>query len=119
MVFVATNIKYKDIKEVKVGTASIIQSMIGGIMRAVPVGFDSYKQKQESSVLTQALENITKYEKNPELVHLIDEGYFQVGTLGGGKRKCRILLHLLSWCRKSLLQKNFSLSACTATDKNL
>lgn len=84
MVFVATNVKYKDIKEIKVGTASIIQSMIGDIMRAVPVGFDSYKQKQESSVLTQALENITKYEKNPELVHLIDEGYFQVGTLGGG-----------------------------------
>lgn len=84
MVFVATNVKYQDIKEVKVGTASIMQPMIGGIMRAVPVGFDSYKQKQESSVLTQALENITKYEKNPELVHLIDEGYYQVGTLGGG-----------------------------------
>lgn len=84
MVFVATNVKYKDIKEIKVGTASIIQSMIGGIMRAVPVGFDSHNQKQESAVLTKTLENITKYEKNPELIHLIDEGYFQVGTLGSG-----------------------------------
>lgn len=84
MVFVSTNIKYADIKETRVGTATMMQSMIGGIMRAVPVGFDSYKKKQESAVLDQALENIKQYEANPELVHLIEEGYFQVGTLGGG-----------------------------------
>lgn len=84
MVFVATNVKYQDIKDVKVGTATIMQSMIGGIMRAVPVGFDSYKQKQESAVLDQASENVEQYAANPELVHLIEEGYFQVGTLGGG-----------------------------------
>lgn len=84
MVFVATNIKYREIKDIKVGAATIMQSMIGDIMRAVPVGFEGYKQKQESAVLTEALENITKYEQNPELVPLIEEGYFQVGTLGGG-----------------------------------
>ncbi len=84
MVFVATDIKYEEIKDVMVGTASIMQSMIGNIMRSVPVGFEKYKQKQESAVLDLALENMDKYEANPELVHLIEEGYFQVGTLGGG-----------------------------------
>lgn len=84
MVFVATDIKYEEIREVMVGTASIMQSMIGNIMRSVPVGFEKHKQKQESAVLDLALENMDKYEANPELVHLIEEGYFQVGTLGGG-----------------------------------
>lgn len=84
MVFTATNIRYEDIREVKVGTSTIMQSIIGGIMRAVPVGFEGYKQKQESAVLDTALENTEKYAANPELLHLIDEGYFQVGTLGGG-----------------------------------
>lgn len=84
MVFTATNIKLDAIKDITVGTSTIIQSMIGGIMRAVPVGFDSYKQKQKSEVLDTALESMDKYSANPELTHLIDEGYFQVGTLGGG-----------------------------------
>ena len=84
MVFVATDIRYEEIREVMVGTASIMQSMIGNIMRSVPVGFEKHKQKQESAVLDLSLENMDKYEANPELVHLIEEGYFQVGTLGGG-----------------------------------
>ncbi len=84
MVFVATDIRYEEIREVMVGTASIMQSMIGNIMRSVPVGFEKHKQKQESAVLDLALENMGKYEANSELVHLIEEGYFQVGTLGGG-----------------------------------
>lgn len=84
MVFVATDIKYDEVREVMAGTASIMQSMIGNIMRTVPVGFEKHKQKQDSAVLDLALENMDKYEANPELVHLIEEGYFQVGTLGGG-----------------------------------
>lgn len=84
MVFTATDIKVDAIRDIMVGTSTIIQSMIGGIMRAVPVGFESYKQKQESAVLDTALQNMDKYDAVPELTHLIDEGYFQVGTLGGG-----------------------------------
>ncbi len=84
MVFMATNVRYEEIKDVSVGTSTIMQSMIGSIMRSVPVGFDKHKKKQESAVLDLALENMEKYNDNPELVHLIEEGYFQVGTLGGG-----------------------------------
>lgn len=84
MVFVATDIKYEEIREVMVGTASIMQTMIGNIMRTVPVGFEKHKQKQDSAVLDLALQNMDKYEADSELIHLIEEGYFQVGTLGGG-----------------------------------
>lgn len=84
MVFVATDIKYEEIKDVTVGTSTILQSMIGSIMRAVPVGFQGYREKQESKVLDRAKEETEKYCVNPELLHLLDEGYFQVGTLGGG-----------------------------------
>lgn len=84
MVFVATDIKYEEIRDVKAGTASLMQTMIGNIMRCVPVGFEKHKQRQESAVLDRALANMDQYEKDPALVHLIEEGYFQVGTLGGG-----------------------------------
>lgn len=84
MVFVATDIRYEEIREVMVGTASLMQTMIGNIMRSVPVGFEKHKQKQESAVLDRALANMDLYESDSGLVHLIEEGYFQVGTLGGG-----------------------------------
>ena len=84
MVFTATDIKYKEISEATAGTATLMQSMIGGIMRSVPVGFESHKKKQDSPVLDEALQNSGKYEANPELMHLLEEGYFQTGTLGGG-----------------------------------
>lgn len=84
MVFVATDVRYEEVKDVKAGTATLMQSMIGGIMRAVPVGFESYKKRQESRVLDRAVSEREKYEGNPELLHLIEEGYFQTGTLGGG-----------------------------------
>lgn len=84
MVFMATNIKVDEIKEIQTGNGSIIQSIIGNIMRTIPLGFEKYKTAQQSEVLDKAKESMDKYENNPELVPLIDEGYFQVGTLGGG-----------------------------------
>ena len=50
MVFMATDVRYEEIKDVSVGTSTIMQSMIGSIMRSVPVGFDKHKKKQESAV---------------------------------------------------------------------
>ena len=84
MVFTATNIKVADIKEVMTGNGSLIQAMVGSIMRTVPLGMERHKQPQESSVLDQAKKEIEKYNVNEELLHLIEEGYYQVGTLGGG-----------------------------------
>ncbi len=81
MVFMATDIKYKEIRDV---TASIMQSMVGDIMRTVPVGFQKHNGKQASAVLDRALGEMERYEADPALLHLIEEGYYQVGTLGGG-----------------------------------
>ena len=84
MVFTATNIKLEDIKDVMTGNGSLIQAMVGSIMRAVPLGTERFKTPQVSQVLDQAKEEMWKYEKDEELIPLIEDGYYQVGTLGGG-----------------------------------
>ncbi len=84
MVFAATNVKVEEIKDIQTGNGTMIQSIVGAIMRAVPVGTMKHKQPQVSKVLDLAKKEIDKYETNQELLHLIDEGYYQVGTLGGG-----------------------------------
>lgn len=84
MVFAATNIKVENIKEIQTGNGTMIQSMIGNIMRSVPVGTNKFKTKQQSAVIDRAIEELEKYRENEELVHLIEEAYYQLGTLGGG-----------------------------------
>lgn len=84
MDFIPTNIQMDDIREIQTGNGRITQAVIGNIMRAVPLGTERYKTPQESAVLDHAKEEMEKYEKNPELLPLIEDGYFQVGSLGGG-----------------------------------
>lgn len=84
MVFAATNVKVEEIKDIQTGNGTMIQSIVGAIMRAVPVGTMKHKQPQVSKVLDLAKKEMDKYETNQELLYLIDEGYYQVGTLGGG-----------------------------------
>ncbi len=84
MDFIPTNIRMDDIREIQTGNGNMIQAMIGSIMRAVPLNAERYKEPQESLVLDQAKQEMEKYEKNAELLPLIDDGYFQVGSLGGG-----------------------------------
>ena len=84
MVFTATNIKVNEIKEIQTGNGTMIQAIVGNIMRSIPTGTNRYKNRQPSLVLDHTVAEMDKYEKNPELIHLIEEGYFQVGTLGGG-----------------------------------
>lgn len=84
MVFAATDIKVSDIKEVQTGNGTMIQAIIGNIMRSVPLGIERHKTPQQCTVLDTAKENMEKFEDNPELLPLIDDGYYQVGTLGGG-----------------------------------
>lgn len=84
MDFIPTNIRVKDIKEIQTGNGSMIQAIIGNIMRAIPLNTERYKVPQESGVMDRAQQEMEKYEQNPELVPLIRDGYFQVGSLGGG-----------------------------------
>lgn len=84
MDFIPTNIHMEDIKEIQTGNGSIIQSMIGNIMRTIPLNTERYKIPQESAVLDRAKQEMDKYEENEKLVPLIEDGYFQAGSLGGG-----------------------------------
>ncbi len=84
MNFIDTNIQLDDIKEIITGNGSLIQLIINNFMRNIPVNQARHKEKQPSEVLDRALGELDKYEKNPGLLPLIEDGYYQVGTLGGG-----------------------------------
>lgn len=61
------------------------KSLVKGIMDRVPLGFDHHKVPQKSEVLDRELgERGKEYRRIPELVEEIYNGYYQVGTLGGG-----------------------------------
>lgn len=84
MVYIPTNIRVKDIREVQTGNGTMIQAIIGNIMRSIPLNTERYREPQESEVLGRTRQEMEKYEKNAELLPLIEDGYFQVGSLGGG-----------------------------------
>ncbi len=84
MDFIPTNIKMEDIQEIQTGNGTMIQAMIGNIMRTIPLNTERYKVPQESKVLDQAKQELEKYAADKELLPLIDDGYFQLGSLGGG-----------------------------------
>lgn len=84
MIFVPMNVKLEEIQDIKTGNGSLLQLLIGDILRNVPVGFDRHRTEQPCEVLDKAKEQMELYEADPELIPLIDDGYFQVGTLGGG-----------------------------------
>ena len=84
MAFVGTDIKVEEIREIMTGNGSLIQGIVGDILRNIPVGFNRHKRVQNCTTLDNALESMEKYEANPELCGQIDAGYYQAGTLGGG-----------------------------------
>lgn len=84
MDFIPTNIHAEDIREVQTGNGTVIQAIIGNIMRSIPLNTERYREPQKSEVLDRAKEEMEKYEKNGELLPLIEDGYFQTGSLGGG-----------------------------------
>ena len=84
MGFVGTNIRAEDVKNIQTPNGSLIQGIVGDILRNVPVGFNRHKKKQESVCLDTAMQQLGLYEGNPELLGEIEGGYFQIGTLGGG-----------------------------------
>lgn len=84
MDFIPTNICVNDIRDVQTGNGTLIQAMISNIMREIPLNTERYKTPQQSETLDRAKEEMEKYEKNVELIPLIEDGYYQVGSLGGG-----------------------------------
>ena len=84
MDFIPTNIHMGDVRQIQTGNGTLIQAIVGNIMRTIPLNMERYKMPQESAVLDLAKQELEKYEKERELLPLIEDGYFQVGSLGGG-----------------------------------
>ncbi len=103
MGFVQTDIPVSLLRETVTGSGNLVQAICGDILRNVPTGFNHYKKPQPSAVLDRAKQEGEKYEEDKELLPQIDEGYFQVGSLGGGNHfielqedengMCGIMLH--------------------------
>ena len=84
MVFVQTNIEANLLKETMTGSGTLLNMIIGEILRNTPVGVAHHKKMQPSKVLDEATKNIDKYIKAPTLLPQIEDAYYQMGTLGGG-----------------------------------
>ena len=67
MDYIPTNILVEEIRKVQTGNGTILQAVIGNIMRTIPLATERYREQEDQ-----------------ELLPLIEDGYFQVGSLGGG-----------------------------------
>lgn len=84
MAYTQTNIRVADIKEIMTGNGSLIQAMIGDIMRNVPVGFAHHKTEMPCYTMENAYNELERYEEDEELLGQLEAGFYQIGTLGGG-----------------------------------
>lgn len=84
MIYAATNVKVADIRDIVTSNGSVIQGMIGDILRNVPVGFAHHRTVMPCYTLDRAMEEYDKYEQDVELLGEMDAGCYQIGTLGGG-----------------------------------
>jgi len=61
-----------------------LQSIVGTIMRNIPTGFKHHKNPQKCQVLESLGQRWSNTPINKELEKELDDGRYQVGTLGGG-----------------------------------
>ena len=84
MAFTGANIRAQEVKDINTPNGSLIQAIVGDILRNIPVGFTHHKKKQHAACLDKAMQEFDLYEGDTELLPEIEDGYFQIGTLGGG-----------------------------------
>lgn len=84
MAFASTNISVSEIDQIQTSNGTLIQAIIGDILRNIPLGFNHHKVQQPCYTMEKAALNREKYEKDTELLGLFEAGTYQVGTLGGG-----------------------------------
>lgn len=127
MAFVQTDIPVKTLRETMTGSGNLIKVIVGNIQRSIPLGIAHFKKPQESKVLTQAKAEIDKYKSEEVLLPEIDEGFYQVGTLGGGNHFIEIqedenglaciMLHSGSRHFGNVIGQHFNKIARTLNDK--
>ena len=103
MGFLQTDIPAALLRETMTGSGNLIQTICGDILRNIPTGFGHYQKPQKSEVLDRAAAEFGKYEADAALLPQLGDGYYQIGTLGGGNHfielqededgLCCIMLH--------------------------
>ncbi len=78
--FVRTDMPAEVLDDVETPQGSLAHAIVADIMRDVPTGFSHHKRKQACQPLDRAKANLQSKKGLPDL----EEGYYQVGTLGGG-----------------------------------
>ena len=84
MAFLETNVEAAALRQAMTNHGTLLQGIVGEVLRNIPVGKKHYQERQESEVVAEALLNIDLYSFAPELLPEIEAGYYQIGTLGGG-----------------------------------
>ena len=84
MAYVKTSIPVKALKETMTGSGNLVQGIVGDILRNIPVGFAHHKTPMPCYTLDRAMEELSLYEADSELLGQLEAGYSQLGTLGGG-----------------------------------
>jgi len=85
VIFAGTNLPAAILREVDTnGQGSLVQAIIGAILRAIPTGFQHHKKKMPCATLDRAADYLGSDLMVAELEKELDAGYYQVGTLGGG-----------------------------------
>lgn len=84
MCYVQTNIQYKELQEREYDHQPLLKLIVNQVMRDIPVGFALHKEKQSSKVIDQAVIDMANDESLPDGDKILENAYYQIGTLGGG-----------------------------------
>ncbi|MBO0469448.1 RtcB family protein [Enterococcus sp. DIV0242_7C1] len=84
MCYVQTDILFADLQKVEHDRQPLLKLIVNQVMRDVPVGFALHKEKQSSKVIDQALIDMRDDRRLPEAKEILENAYYQIGTLGGG-----------------------------------
>lgn len=87
MNFVQTDLPVNLLNTVDTPNGKLAQAMVGDILRNIPTGFEHHHTRHECRAVDHFLKNMTVDERlgmPQELIHELEDAYFQVGTLGSG-----------------------------------
>lgn len=89
MGFIETNIPVDKIRDIHTDSGSLIQLIVGQIMRDVPTGFNKHDKPQENDKVYDIIDNTIHYEDtacsmDSFIADETENMQYQIGTLGGG-----------------------------------
>ncbi len=84
MIYVQTDMEAQVLRNIQTAQGTLLQGLVGEVLRNIPVGFNKYKTKQSAQSVDQAKGQLEALGSAPELMPILEDSYYQMGTLGGG-----------------------------------